>query len=123
MSTTTKPAHTPGPWAVPGDGHETMRDDGKTPWRRLSIWAGNQETGEGLNNLASVNIPKGGKWSDPEARANAALISAAPDLLEAARRALEMFGDIKVPSIRTRAGFSAEVTRAALAAAIRKAAP
>ena len=52
---------------------------------------------------------------------HAPLLAAAPDLLEAARRALEMMGEIKIPSVGTRVGFCANVTRAALAAAIRRA--
>lgn len=53
--------------------------------------------------------------------ADADLIAAAPALLEAACLALAMMSEIKIPNINTRVGYSANVARAALGAAIAKA--
>ena len=49
------------------------------------------------------------------------IYAGAPELLAACQRALDMMADLKIPSVKTRLGFSANVTRAALAAAIAKA--
>lgn len=86
---------TPGPWRVGDAGHTVFgprREDGRAP------------------KIVAQNLT----------RQNARLIAAAPDLLEAARRALDMMADIKIPNVNTREGFAANVTRAALAAAIAK---
>ena len=93
---TVRPQHSPLPWLAGGDGHELERTDG-TPWRMLSIWSGNMKTGAGLFNVAGVNVPKGGKWQNPEARANLALIVRAVNshdaLINLVSRALDRFTD------------------------------
>ncbi len=81
--------HTKGPWKVGGDGHEHKRADG-TPWRQLSIYTGDIETGKDLEIVCSAEIPKGKGWFDEESRANAHLIAASPELLEVCKDAYKL---------------------------------
>lgn len=71
-------AHTPGPWTTEGQGFmERKRDDNKSPtnkWQNVGLAEG--------KSIAEVYFPSG-KWQDMEGRANAHLISAAPDMLAA----------------------------------------
>ena len=82
--------HTPGPWTVDGCGMERKRADG-SPWRSLTI----STPGDNPATVAEVCIKMGGKWKDETARANAALIAAAPDLL-AALEAVASIGEAGV---------------------------
>jgi hypothetical protein len=78
MSTTKQTAHTPGPWETRGNGHN-----------RTDIWqaeeAGNQQIGE---------VYTGGANKNNAGYANARLIAAAPELLEALEEAAKTLADL-----------------------------
>ena len=65
--------HTPGPWAV-----QDIKSDGTMVYRRICV--GNTSVGS----VGAYKLPKG---REAEAEANARLIAAAPELLEAFKRA------------------------------------
>ena len=84
MDTSKNNAHTPGPWHIgSGNGEGSIfADSGRT---RLEIG------GTTLYPICQVNR----KWEDEEDEANARLIAAAPDMLQALKDALEIFQTAK----------------------------
>lgn len=94
----TKPQHTPGPWKYDGAGFGNIRPVKETG--RNIVYFGRAEGSEEFK----------------ERDANARLIAAAPDLLEACKLALER---LRPGNIRK--DFSGHVAYAALGAAIHKA--
>ena len=78
--------HTPGPWSA----HNHVIKNGMM---NGGDWAGHIEDnkGRGLAVICfNTSTPEKGKVSQKEAEANLKLISAAPDLLEACKAALEL---------------------------------
>jgi len=76
-------SHTPGPWTTAGllAGTATIRNP---------LWEGNSQPIARIHRRLSENRNEDGShaWLDDEANANARLIAAAPDLLEACEAAL-----------------------------------
>lgn len=101
MKTKTQTQHTPGPWSLDAS------------WEKNEITAGKfhiAEVGESV------------RFSEPEARANARLISAAPELLEALKALLAHEGEIEYSGIGTESDSDAlEEAKKAAKAAIAKA--
>jgi hypothetical protein len=81
MQTTTKAKHTPGPWRL-----DAYRDSGRP--NPGTIVADNPH-GEGAEEVASINWIAGGFHA--EQVANARLIAAAPELLEALTALMEFW--------------------------------
>ena len=82
--------HTPGPWAV-------------KPYRGEHGFASEhfrQIDGQGWDALARVVVRMaGGEFDSPEGAANARLIAAAPDMLEALEKALELLEPFDDPEL------------------------
>lgn len=95
--------HTPGPWFIHWHG-----DEG-SGYVYPAMWNGRDNTPTQLALIARVSSWTGEPKYVPEARANAALIAAAPDLLDAVQRLVAMLpdhevtdcGDVECPYCRT----------------------
>lgn len=105
------PTHTPGPWLV-----HYERDAFDSAQSILKVTQGNSyDHPQGPLSLASVNVAAFAPHTD-EALANARLIAAAPQMLEALRAALEAMGDTY--DARDAAGTEGEQLRDQIAEAI-----
>jgi hypothetical protein len=91
------PAHTPGPWTAT-DPHQWLAD---TPRFKSSIRYGSTKLG---NSIAEVYLggPGGLKCDAESVNANARLIAAAPDLLEALERLVKEHESTRYSSLEKR---------------------
>ncbi len=115
MKTQKKPTHTPGPWTV------HLPSDVQKVYPMFAVHASSQDLhstlAQGIFTLAEVKVAIGG---EPVREANARLIAAAPDLLEAVKDALHYMVAV-LSDVEANEGDVEDVVIKSLRAAIAKA--